>query len=186
MPVNREKEMLALDALESGLLEVRSDGSVWRVQTKGRTGRLRPIAPVRADRARDDGYRYVSISKNGKEFRVFVHRLVWLASGQPIPDGHDINHKDGNRGHNDLANLEPLTPGDNLAHAYRELGRQRPVGERNKRGRLARDQVRSIHVLHSDGVGQREIARRFGVTHRAVRMIITGQSWRDEYPAVAS
>jgi hypothetical protein len=186
MPVNRAKEALAVAAVRAGLLRIRDDGSVWRMTTLTRSGRRREIEPVRADRGRPDGYRFVSVSASGREFKVLVHRLVWLASGEAIPDGHDVNHKDGDRGHNRLANLEPLTPGGNLAHSYRELGRWRPSGERNNRGRLTREQVREIHELAREGAGQRELGRKFGVTHRAIRMILTGASWPDEYPAGAS
>lgn len=186
MSANRAKESVALAALAAGLIEIREDGSVWRVATRTRTGRIREIEPQRVDRAREDGYRYVSVSAGGREYKVLVHRLMWLASGETIPDGREINHRDGDRGNNRYANLEAVTPGENLLHSYQLLDRPRLTGESNNRSRLTREQVREIHRLAAEGAGQRELGRRFGVSHRAIRMILTGKHWPDEYPERAA
>lgn len=53
----------------------------------------------------------------------------------------------------------------------------------DKEGRLTREQVREIHALHAAGSRQCELVRRFGVTRRTIRLIVTGQSWAAEYPA---
>lgn len=36
----------------------------------------------------------------------YLHRDVWEAHHGPIPPGHQIHHRDGNPGNNDLGNLE--------------------------------------------------------------------------------
>ena len=38
-----------------------------------------------------------------------LHRDIWETRNGPIPEGYEIHHKDGNKGNNDLANLELLT-----------------------------------------------------------------------------
>ena len=50
----------------------------------------------------------------------FVHRLVAVAFlGQPPTAQHtQINHKDGNKGNNTFANLEYVTPAENMVHYY--------------------------------------------------------------------
>jgi len=47
------------------------------------------------------------------------HRVVWLYCHGPIPPGHVINHRDGNRRNNRIANLEAVTPRQNALHARR-------------------------------------------------------------------
>jgi hypothetical protein len=37
-----------------------------------------------------------------------LHRDVWAFHNGPIPDGHDVHHKDGNWDNNDISNLECL------------------------------------------------------------------------------
>lgn len=51
---------------------------------------------------------------------MLAHRIVWLFANGPIPDGHVINHRDGNRRNNRLANLEAVTQRQNVLHAIRD------------------------------------------------------------------
>lgn len=53
-----------------------------------------------------------------------VHRLVAMAF---IPGDHalQVNHKDGNRANNCVANLEWLTCSDNHRHSYKQLSRKK-------------------------------------------------------------
>lgn len=50
--------------------------------------------------------------KDGKE--VLTHRLVWEEAHGPIPEGHDIDHINGNRQDNRLENLRPATREQNM------------------------------------------------------------------------
>lgn len=178
-------EKMILKLLGEGRLAIDADGAIWRMQTRTRVGRWRPISPRRADLLRADGYRDVRIAVAGTEYRASANRIVWMASNGEIPEGIEVNHRDGNREHNRLGNLELTTKGENLAHSYRELGRTRPTGGKNPRSRLTAEQVAEIRRRGAGGEGRRPLARAFGVTPRAVRMILVGKSWRDEYPALA-
>lgn len=40
---------------------------------------------------------------------VLIHRAIWIALKGPIPEGHQIHHKDGNPVNNDINNLECLS-----------------------------------------------------------------------------
>lgn len=52
------------------------------------------------------GYR--RLLHNGR--RVDEHRIVWEQAHGPIPPGYHIHHIDGDKLHNDLSNLQLLTP----------------------------------------------------------------------------
>jgi hypothetical protein len=72
-------------------------------------------------RGRGDSYatgKRVSLWKDGKVKDWLVARLVAITfHGQP-PEGFTVNHIDGNRLNNRIENLEWLTIGDNVRHAF--------------------------------------------------------------------
>lgn len=43
-----------------------------------------------------------------------VHRIIYEEEIGPVPEGHDIHHKDGNRYNNSIENLECLTKSDHM------------------------------------------------------------------------
>ena len=49
---------------------------------------------------------YASIKFQGRW--VYQHRYIWEQVNGPIPEGFDIHHKDGNKVHNEIENLELL------------------------------------------------------------------------------
>jgi hypothetical protein len=52
------------------------------------------------------GYRRIKVG--GRQ--VMEHVYVWERhNGRPVPDGHDIHHRDGDKLNNDLANLQLVT-----------------------------------------------------------------------------
>jgi hypothetical protein len=68
----------------------------------------------------NQGYMYVSLSKNSKHTYYRVHRLVGNAFvDNPNPEKYTIiNHKDGNKINNHASNLEWTNMSENTKHAY--------------------------------------------------------------------
>lgn len=119
--------------------------------------------PIRATLHSKTGYLAVSLRVNGQYVTRSVHRLIAVTFiGQA--DSRDVNHINGNKQDNRLANLEYLSRGDNHRHAYRTRLRE-PVGKR-----LSDDQVREIAALEGV-VTQKQIARAFGVCRSTVGLI---------------
>lgn len=75
------------------------------------------------------GYKRVCLSEDGKRFLLFTHREVAKAFLPKIDGKQYINHKDGDKGNNELNNLEWCTPKENSVHAFKCLG----VKAKNKR-----------------------------------------------------
>lgn len=162
------------DLVRSGYFRVDADGSVWRLQVGTRTGDRRQVAPSRADYVENNGYRRIRYGKRGS---ITAHRLVWLALRGPIPDGYEVNHKDLDKSDNRIDNLELLTHGDNVRHAFEAGAVPTPIGEANGQSKLVRSDVIEIRRLVSSGEPKRALARRFGVSPTMIRNIASGRSW---------
>lgn len=122
---NAEKCLVAIPACP--LYSVSTDGEVRRdVGGKGtRPGLLR----AKMDK---DGYRSVWLYPIRRTLR--IHGIVLTAFVGIRPDGHEANHKNGDRADNRLANLEWLSHGDNVRHTYANgRGVQQKPGYRHPR-----------------------------------------------------
>jgi hypothetical protein len=140
----------------AGLYEVSESGVV----SNSRTGRaLKP----RADK---DGYMQVSLWSGSpcKKSDKKVHRLVALAFLENQESKPHVNHKNGDRSDNALANLEWATCSENHLHAYRVLGRQ--VG--NERAVLAQKPGESMSF------GSILAAARAGFNRRGIHQCLRG------------
>jgi hypothetical protein len=60
----------------------------------------------------------VCLWKNGKSQSYLVARLVAMTFLGDPPKDYTVNHKDGNRMNNNIDNLEWLSLGDNVRHAF--------------------------------------------------------------------
>lgn len=85
-------------------------------QTQFKKGRKpKNWVPIGSERVTEDGYLWRKMTDTGatrKDF-VQVHRLVWIEhTGKPIPKGHAIVFKDGNKRNLDISNLELLSRAD--------------------------------------------------------------------------
>lgn len=144
--------------IQKGVVEVRSDGTVWKLRNLNRT----PLKePRRMETQSGNGYLKVHVNADGRQFGVLAHRLVWTVLRGPIPDGMDINHKDGNRTNNHPDNLEVLTRGDNHRHAYRVLGRK---PSKSVPAPIVDKLRASARALREKGLSFSAIARELGVS----------------------
>jgi hypothetical protein len=71
--------------------------------------------------ADDKSYPIVRISKNGEQKTFAVHRLVAVAHIPNPNNFRDVNHKDGNKLHNHVDNLEWTPHSENMLHSRRVL-----------------------------------------------------------------
>lgn len=88
------------DALAAGDVAVDAEGRVHRVRRYGR-----PCAPYRAERPSPDGYLVVPLALDGRRVRLLAHRLVYEARIGPIPEGHLVRQRNGDRADNRPGNL---------------------------------------------------------------------------------
>lgn len=104
-----------------GIVKVSDQGRLWNVRKN------KEIIPY------DNGNRYkrFSIRVDGKDRRLYVHRVVAKAF---IPNPHnlkEVNHIDCNPGNNKVSNLEWVSSSGNTQHAMK-VGRFAPWGNAPK------------------------------------------------------
>ena len=93
-----------------GLYQVSSLGRVMTTRRKGTQGGLKTLTE------NEDGYYRVKLCKDGESRRWMVHRLVYEAFVDTIPENHEINHIDENKKNNRPENLEAVTHVENVRH----------------------------------------------------------------------
>lgn len=109
-----------------------------------------------------------------------VHRLVAKAFIGEIPEGQEVNHKDGNKSNNHVSNLEYVTHQENIAHSFRELNRTEtvPRGENAHHAKLTTPQVIEIREKCATGKTRRALAAEYNVSHVAITAIVNRKTWK--------
>ena len=124
------------------------------------------------------GYvRYCLRDINKKPQTLQAHRLVWLSFVGPIPDGLQINHKNGIKNDNRLENIEVVTHSENMFHRYRELGIIGVRGSKNNFAKLTESDVAQIRMRLKNGESHASIAKLFPVSRPNISHIATRKTW---------
>jgi hypothetical protein len=124
-----------------------------------------------------DGYTVLKAQQRSYK----AHVLVWEVVNGPIPRAAtratqpEVNHINFVRHDNRIANLELLTPGENVRYSAAANRLRRFTGETNGNVKLAEDQVREI--LAQPDVSARILADRYDVTKSNIYMIRKGRTW---------
>lgn len=120
-------ERLFLKQASEGVFLIADDGSIWRLKSRqGRWGFWHDIKPRKVGTPHHkNGYTVVCISDNHWNGAALAHRLVYAYFCGDIPEGYEVNHRNGVRNDNRLSNLELVTHSDNMALAKAARGGRR-------------------------------------------------------------
>lgn len=159
-----------------GLYEISDHGKVRSLYREGKYMARWGLANMRFP-AKDlsisktrNGYCYVSLSKDGRQRKDLIHRIVMRAFvGE---SGLQVNHKDGIKENNDLRNLEYCTPGENLRHCIEILGKKRGTGSGS-----AKFTESDIPKIRADTRTLKAIAADYGVTLQAIHLVKSRKNW---------
>ena len=126
------------------------------------------------------GYPQMILHTNGKPRSVRVHRLIALAFIPNPENKPDVNHKDGVKTNNVLANLEWSTTSENVKHAYDNgLTRiQHRKGTDSHRAKLTPELIRKAKTMRENGATFVEIGKIVGVDESSIRHAISGKTWK--------
>lgn len=123
------------------------------------------------------GYLQYSTSK----FCVRAHQII-ATLFIPNPMHYDqINHIDGNKLNNSVANLEWCTPKENIQHALKTGLAARLHGEQHPGSKLTDSDVAYIksHCKKGDReYGTGALGRKFGVSQALISRIVRGINWK--------
>lgn len=132
-------------------------------------------------KTKSNGYKEVNLRGGGKQHMFYVHRLVAAAFIGEIPQGGEVNHKDGNKANNNLYNLEIVTSSENRLHAYHELGStgmKTYYGAKHGMAKLDEKTVLEIREKYSQGVMPTELSKIFRKPLGTITKICYRQTWK--------
>jgi len=153
---------------------------VYQVSDRGRVMRVRAAQGTQKGlilrQCNLRGYKQVGLTKCSKRENFLVHRLVAEAFLGLAP-GLEVNHLNGVKHDNRLANLEWATSSQNHLHRVHVLGQKLPAGEDCPASKLAANQVREIRRRSKAGERGSAIAKDFPVGGNAIYLILNGKNW---------
>lgn len=160
-----------------GIYEVSDHGRVRRIAPWSDGRKTKPSSEL-VGKISHNGYRRVSLRRDGKQREFAVHRLVAAAFIGPLPSPiHQVNHKNGRPKDNRYENLEYLTPSQNQLHACRVLHRPSRPGSKHHNAKLTESDVMQIRTLYAQGVLQKHLAEKFGVGCSVICQVCSRQLW---------
>lgn len=134
----------------------------------------------RVMRPSDNGRGYRQLPLKNPMRTAKIHWLVAEAFLGKRTKGIEINHIDGDKSNNAVANLEYVTKGENFKHAI-DIGLRYPLpprpGELNGNAKLTACDVNRIRLLRSEGVKIRVLAEMFSIKQSTVKGIIYRRTW---------
>lgn len=165
-----------------GLYDVSSRGHVRSLLRPSKTQKSknhtriisgRPLALGR----RRKGYTFVGLRRDGKGRRFFVHRLVAYAFIGPAPKSPgdwQVNHRDGNKTNNAVANLEWVTGEQNREHAF--MNGLNPPGYASL---TAKEVVEIRQRYAAREASMTALADEYGTSTSNIDKIIANRSWKN-------
>lgn len=137
--------------------------------------RRRSTGRIRRPSLDGDGRYYHKIVIGGVCRHFATHVLVARTFIGPPPRGHEVDHKDGNRQHNDASNLEYVTRQENMRRAA-ALGLM-ASGANNASTKYDDETVAAIRSSYVPRTfGYRAVAEKFGIPITTAQGIINGTS----------
>lgn len=156
-----------MDGIEWRIIE---DFPVYEVSNTGLI-RRREKQNLIAPRMLRNGYMQLGLCRGSGQIFRMVHRLVAFAFIGTIPEGMEVNHKDGNKLNNHVDNLEYVTHRQNMIHARSSLG--------NPGKKLTSADVVEIRRRLGQKHRHADIATEFGISKGTVMYINTNRVWND-------
>lgn len=156
------------------LYQVSSLGRVRRMLNRNGNPLHEPLILQLITRQR--GYLQVNLWKQNRHQSCRVHRVVMAAFIGPVPEGMQVNHRNGIKKDNSLENLEYVSPGDNVRHAKEVLHANQ--GIKHPAHRLSETAVRHIRTAGLAGQSRTELAREFGVSRGCIGNVLSNRNWR--------
>lgn len=123
------------------------------------------------------GYLTINFWHNGNSRYYRVHEIIAFVGGLDLLD-KTVNHINGQKQDNRLANLETVTSIEN--HKKAKDTNSFLVGDRCPSSKLTSEQVREIRSLSTGKWGeQQELARKYNVDQSTISNVLTFNTWQN-------
>ena len=125
-----------------------------------------------------EGYRVVSLCRNGTPNRWFVHRLVATAFLDNPKGKTQVNHIDFNKSNNNVSNLEWCTPNENTQHSVKH--KRHSHGNMSISSKQNAETVKEIRYIYKRKICTvRELADIYKYSAKeSIYSIISGRTWK--------
>lgn len=125
-----------------------------------------------------NGYYCVSLYKNNKEDRQYIHRLLALMFIPNKKNKTFVNHKDGVKTNNELSNLEWCTQKENNRHAYDSGLGYHFIPRHGENTTFAKLTGQSVRSIRQSTEKNSVLAKKYNVTPTNIRYIKKRKTWK--------
>jgi hypothetical protein len=125
----------------------------------------------------NNGYFRIGLTKNSKQVKFYIHRLVAIAFIPNPKNKPQVNHKDGDKTNNNDWNLEWSTISENSIHAFNLGLRTSLKGSSHLRSKLTEKDVYRIRELKSK-MTNTAIKKLYEVSQSCISNIINKKTWK--------
>lgn len=173
--------------------DIKGYEGIYQVSTFGRVKSLARTIPVKTrwnsycDRKLSEkilkpvdnghGYLFVTLVIDGDVTQKYIHRLVAETFIQNPNDLSEVNHKDGDKGNNNVDNLEWVTPSYNMKHSY-DIGLHKPLTRPLNNCKLSSEMVNEIRLRNQNGESQAKLSRELNIPPSTIQAVCSGTTWR--------
>lgn len=160
---------------------ITKDGEVYSMYTSLRHPKKKP---KKLSKWNSSGYWCVTLMKDKKEYKEYVHTLILKTFVGERPEGFQCRHLNGNKKDNRLENLKWGSCCDNQNDRIKHGTSNR--GTRHGMRKLTEQQVLEIRKLGMDGKfrkgenggNYKEIAKKYNIKQGTVGNIVRGITWK--------
>lgn len=107
-----------------------------------------------------------------------AHRISYRLHYGDIPQGQEVMHVCDNPPCVNPAHLKTGTHRENIRDMLEKKRGRSPVGTQSPNAKITPEAVRQIRTLSKQGVHQKLIAKRFGITQSTVSKVVLRLAWR--------
>ncbi len=160
-----------------GVYQVSSFGRVRSLDRMrfGRGGALVPLyGKIMKQKTSKYGYKVIHLRRDEKVSHPSIHRLVAIAFIPVVEGKETVNHKDGNKENNNVANLEWATNSEQMTHAVNS-----GLVEIRGTPKFSKEFKQKVHdYYHSNQISVSNLADMFGISNRTAGRVVKGVSPR--------
>ncbi len=169
--IKKEKQEIIQNLLDSKYATADVDGNVFSHRHGGKFGTGWLKNPKKTGLIDYKGYVISKFMVDGKGVRISNHHIIWINFNGFIPEGLQINHKDGIKHDNELSNLELMTPRENTWHAVSTGKRKHKLND------IIVEDIRNKYKTNN--YTQKELGKMYNVDASAISRIVRYEFYKD-------